>query len=71
MKHEVESEAAFSKLSLAVYHAIERQSSKYRNLYSMVHIFDHYDPLIWIDEAHVTPVGNQLIAARILDVIQP
>ena len=36
----------------------------------MVHIFDRYDSLIWIDEAHVTPIGNQLIAERMLDVIQ-
>jgi len=69
MNHGMEIEAAFSKLSRAVYHTLERQSSKYQNLYSMVHIFDHYDPLIWIDEAHVTPVGNQLIAASMLDVI--
>jgi len=71
MKHGVEIEAASSKLALVVYQTIERQSSKYQNLYSMVHIFDHYDSLIWIDENHVTPVGNQLIAARMLDVIQP
>ena len=71
MKHGVEIEAAFSKLSRAVYQTIERQSSPYQHLYSMVHIFDHYDSLIWIDESHVTPIGNQLIAARMLDVIRP
>jgi hypothetical protein len=71
MKHGVEIAAAFSKLSTAVYQSIERKSSKYQNFYSMVHIFDHYDSLIWIDESHVTPIGNQLIAARMLDVIQP
>jgi hypothetical protein len=71
MKHGVEIEVAFSKLSRAVYQTVERKFSKYQNLYSMVHIFDHYDSLIWIDESHVTPIGNQLIAARMLDVIQP
>ena len=71
MKHGVEIEAAASKLALAVYQTIERQSSPYQHLYSMVHIFDHYDSLIWIDESHVTPIGNQLIAARMLDVIRP
>ena len=71
MKHGVEIEAALSKLSRAVYQTIERQSSPYQHLYSMVHIFDHYDSLIWIDESHVTPIGNQLIAARMLDVIRP
>jgi hypothetical protein len=70
MKHRVESEAALYKLYTAVYQTIERESSKYQNLYSMVHIFDRYDSLVWIDEVHVTPIGNQLIAARMLDVIQ-
>jgi predicted ATPase len=36
----------------------------------MVHVFDHYDSLICIDEGHVTPIGNQVIAERMLDVIQ-
>jgi hypothetical protein len=70
MKHRVETEAAFYKLYTAVYQTIERESSKYQHLYSMVHIFDRYDSLIWIDAAHVTPIGNQLIAERMLDVIQ-
>jgi len=70
MKHKTETEAAFYKLLAAVYQTIERKSSKYQNLYSMVHIFDRYDSLIWIDDDHVTPIGNQLIAERMLDVIQ-
>ena len=70
MKHRQESEVAFDRLSTAVYQMIERESSKYQNLYSMVHIFDRYDSLIWIDEGHVTPIGNQLIAKRMLDIIQ-
>jgi hypothetical protein len=70
MKHSVETEAAFYKLYTAVYETIERESSKYQNLYSMVHIFDRYDSLIWIDAVHVTPIGNQLIAERMLDIIQ-
>jgi hypothetical protein len=70
MKHRAETEAAFYKLYTAVYQTIERESSKYQNFYSMVHIFDRYDSLIWIDTAHVTPIGNQLIAARMLDVIR-
>jgi hypothetical protein len=66
----VETEAAFYKLYTAVYETIERESSKYQNLYSMVHIFDRYDSLIWIDAVHATPIGNQLIAERMLDIIQ-
>ena len=61
---------AFYKLYTAVYPTIERESAKYQNLYSMVHIFDGYDSLIYIDDVHVTPIGNQLIAERMLAVIQ-
>jgi len=70
MKQHRTDQAAFYKLFTAVYQTIERESSKYQNLYSMVHIFDHYDSLIWIDAGHVTPIGNQLIAKRMLDIIQ-
>jgi hypothetical protein len=70
MKHRMEIEVTLSKLVTTVYQTLERKSSEYQNLYSMVHIFDHYDSLIWIDAGHVTPIGNQLIAERMLDVIQ-
>ena len=70
MKRETESDAALSKLYTAVYQTVQRKSSKYQNFYSLADIFDHYHGLIWIDGAHVTPIGNRLIAARMLDVIQ-
>jgi hypothetical protein len=70
MKRSLEAEEAFAKLCTAVYEILEREAPQYQNLYSMVHIFDRYDSLIWIDEGHVTPVGNQLIAERMLDVFQ-
>ena len=70
MKYGLETEAAFFKLYTAVYQTIDRESLKYQHLYSMVHIFDCYDSLIWIDATHVTPIGNQLIAEGMLDVIQ-
>src|SRR5437762_5721495 len=70
MKYRLESDVALSKLFTAVYQTIERESSNYQNLYSMVHIFDRYDGLLWIDEGHVTPIGNRLIAKRMLDVFQ-
>jgi len=70
MKSRLELNVALDKLVTAVYQRIERESSNYQNLYSMVHVFDRYDGLIWIDEGHVTPIGNQLIAKRMLDIIQ-
>jgi lysophospholipase L1-like esterase len=70
MKQREESETALHKLSVAVYRIVEKESSKYQNLYSMVHIFDQYDSLMWIDGGHATPIGNQVIAERMLAVIQ-
>jgi len=70
MKRRVEGEAALYKLFAAVYQTIEREAPKYQNFYSLVHIFDSYDSLVFIDESHFTPVGNQLIAERMLDEIQ-
>ena len=69
MKSRLESNAALDMLVAAVYQRIEREASKHSNLYSMVDIFDRYDELIWIDGGHVTPIGNQLIASKMLDVM--
>ena len=70
MKREAESDPAFEKLFRAVYHNIQSESAKYPNLYSMEHVFDNSDSTMWIDAGHVTPAGNQLIAQRILDIVQ-
>jgi len=70
MKHRLKSNEALDQLVTTVYQAIERESSSHQNLYSMVYAFDRYDGLVWIDEGHVTPIGNQLIAERMLDIIQ-
>jgi len=70
MKSGLESNAALDKLVTSVYQRIERESSTHQNLYLMIDIFDRYDGLLWIDGGHVTPVGNQLIAKRMLDIIQ-
>jgi hypothetical protein len=70
MKRKEESQTGHHKLSTSVYDIVERESSKYQHLYSMVHVFDPYDSLMWIDGGHATPVGNQVIAEKMLDVIQ-
>ena len=69
MKQRMESQAGALRLVTAVYQLIERESSKHQNIHSLVHIFDPYDSLIWIDGGHVTPIGNQLIAAKMLAVM--
>ena len=70
MTRNLKSEAALYKLVTAVYQVIDRESSKYPNFYSMAHVFDNYDSLMWIDTGHATPIGNQIITERILDIIQ-
>jgi lysophospholipase L1-like esterase len=70
MKRKEESQTGHHKLSTSVYDIVERESSKYQHLYSMVHVFDPYDSLMWIDGGHATPVGNQVIAEKMLAVIQ-
>jgi lysophospholipase L1-like esterase len=70
MRQQTESEAAYFKLYSAVYDTLARESATYQHLYSLVHIFDRYESLMWIDNGHATPSGNQVIAERIVDIIQ-
>ena len=58
---------ALDKLYHSVYQAIEPLALEH--LYYMGKIFDTYEPLVWLDDAHVTPEGNQLIAQNMLQVI--
>jgi hypothetical protein len=53
----------------SVYRRIQQAAKKYENLYYIADIFDSSDLQIWIDQVHVTPVGNRLIAERIFRVI--
>jgi hypothetical protein len=54
----------------AVYQAMEpRFNSHYKNLIPITDVFDDYKPLIWLDDSHTTPVGNEMIAQRMLSSI--
>jgi hypothetical protein len=70
MKRKLERDAEFSKLYTAVLGRIETELAKDRNFYSMTHVFDDVDSLVWIDASHPTPMGNRIIATRMLDIIQ-
>ena len=61
---------ALTKLYLAVYRKIEPQVSECQNLIYLGAIYDDYKPLLWLDDAHVTPVGNELIAQKMLEVLR-
>jgi hypothetical protein len=60
---------ALDKLYHSVYRAIEPLTLEYESLYYMGKIFDKYEPLVWLDDAHVTPEGNHLIAQKMLEII--
>src|SRR4030095_2266550 len=70
IKQRLEMDVALNKLLTAVYQTLEPRSAEYQNLHTINHIFDGYNSLIWIDPYHVTPVGNQLIAQKMLDVMR-
>jgi lysophospholipase L1-like esterase len=53
----------------SVYHRVQQVAKKYENLYYIADTFDSANSQIYIDQVHVTPVGNRLIAERIFRVI--
>lgn len=53
----------------SVYRRVQQVAGKYENLYYIADAFDSSNFQIYIDQVHVTPVGNQLIAERIFRVI--
>jgi hypothetical protein len=59
---------ALLELYESIYNRVQQAFKKYENLHYMAKIFDAYEPLVWIDEAHVTPEGNQLIAQAMVQI---
>jgi hypothetical protein len=69
MKHAFEGDAALAALCKATY-AIAVESPQYPHFHDFRHLFDDHNGLLWIDEFHVTPVGNELIAKAMLHDIE-
>ena len=61
-------EPALIELYQSVYRRVQQVAKKYENLYYIAEMFDSLNSGIWIDAAHVTPVGNRLIAEKIFGV---
>jgi lysophospholipase L1-like esterase len=61
---------ALAKLYLSVYRKIKPLAPECQNLIYMGALFDDYKPLVWLDDSHVTPVGNELIAQKMLEVLR-
>jgi len=70
MKQKLQKDIPLYKLLTAVYQTLDLRSATYQNLHTIDHVFDGDNALIWIDAFHVTPVGNQLLAQKMLDVIR-
>jgi lysophospholipase L1-like esterase len=60
---------ALVNLVAAVYRKIELAAPQYENLYYIAQPWEEQRAQVWIDWAHVTPVGNQLIAEEMLDAL--
>jgi hypothetical protein len=54
----------------SVYRIIEQSSAQYANLHYLGHIFDERKSDVWIDEVHVTPEGNQMVAEKMLSIVR-
>ena len=70
-EEEEDSDPALAELFTSIYQGLESRSVQNQNIYSLANVFDNIDGLMWIDGGHTTPVGNQVIAGRILEIIQP
>jgi len=63
-------DASLGRLYDSVYEMMDPLTEKYENLHSLTDIFDDQKGLLWLDNTHVTPVGNELIARRMVQVIE-
>lgn len=68
LKHDLD--PALARLYALAYRDIERFAQDRKNLIYLGHIFDNREELLWLDEVHVTPEGNKLIAQRMLEILK-
>jgi len=61
---------SLQKLTDSVYASMEPLIPKYDNFYPLTDTFDNQQSLIWLDDTHVTPVGNRLLAEKMTQVIK-
>jgi hypothetical protein len=59
------------RLYQSVQRGVSESTSAYLKLIDLTNIFDDHPDLVWIDDMHVTPIGNQILAGtmtRALDL---
>jgi lysophospholipase L1-like esterase len=61
---------ALDSLYQSVHRLIEAAAPRYPRLSDLTGIFDDYSGLLWIDDMHVTPLGNQMLASKIASVLR-
>ncbi len=54
-----------------VYDTIVQQGADYPHLHDIRDVFDDVDQPVYIDYQHLAPPGNQIVAGRIFEIIQP
>jgi hypothetical protein len=70
IRNESDTDATYTELVRSVYHTIAETAQSHKNLHDLAHVFDGCDGLLWIDSAHVTPPGNELLAVRMLQILE-
>src|SRR5262249_51340439 len=53
----------------SVYHSVVASMRRYPKLIDLTDVFDGHRELIWIDDMHVSPEGNLVIAKKIADFL--
>ncbi|HVH28482.1 MAG TPA: SGNH/GDSL hydrolase family protein [Vicinamibacterales bacterium] len=61
---------ALDSLYHSVHRMIEAAAPGYSRISDLTGIFDDYSGLIWIDDMHVTPLGNQMLASKMTSVLR-
>ena len=61
-----------AKAMKTTYHLIEVTSfEEFKYFHNLSHVFDNVDEPIYIDWVHLGPKGNEIVANKILDIINP
>jgi hypothetical protein len=60
---------ALDRLYRSVHSAVAAATAAHPKLVDLTGVFDNYSALLWIDDMHVTPVGNHVLANKIINGI--
>jgi lysophospholipase L1-like esterase len=63
--------AELSELLRQVHGRIAEAAAAHPDLYDLAGVFDHQGSHLYVDAVHVTPTGNELVAAAMLEVLAP